>query len=62
MKKSIPDEELCSGHPDEYVFYLKYVKALQFEENPSYNKLRNMFKRMFRQNSFKDDGIFDWNR
>src|SRR5699024_295710 len=56
LKRNIAEEELCQGHPSEFVYYLKYVRSLEFEATPSYEKIRNMFKRMFHQNHLKDDG------
>ena len=61
-KREIAPEELLKGHPIEFVSYLKYVRALDFEAKPNYDKLRNMFKRLFYLNNLKDDGVYDWNR
>lgn len=61
MKRDIPVDELCAGFPEEYQCYLRYARALTFDQTPNYNRLRNMFKRLFQQQHFQDDGIYDWN-
>lgn len=61
-KRSISPEELCDGHPHEFLYYLKYVRSLDFDSIPNYEKLRNMFKRRFHLEQFSDDGIYDWNK
>lgn len=38
-------EALCDGCPAEVVQYFKYVRNLQFTENPDYNFMRNLFKK-----------------
>lgn len=43
----IPLPELCEGLPNEFVEYLKYVRALKFEETPNYAQLRTSFLQLF---------------
>lgn len=62
MKRTVVEDELLDGHPPEFIYYLKYVRSLDFEAIPNYDKLRNMFKRVFHVNKLKDDGVYDWNR
>lgn len=61
IKRDYVAEELFHGHPVEYANLLNYVRSLEFEAKPNYEKLRNMFKRFFHLNKFVDDGTFDWN-
>ena len=44
QKISISVNDLCSNLPNQIVEYLTYVRGLQFEEKPDYEKLRQMFK------------------
>ena len=44
QKISISVNDLCSNLPNQIVDYLTYVRGLQFEEKPDYEKLRQMFK------------------
>jgi len=45
-------KNLCKDLPDAFSKYLEYVKSLEFEEEPDYNMLRNMFKSV--QKKLKD--------
>ena len=44
MKKYLTAQQLCEGLPIQIYKFLKYVKELQFEEQPDYNYLRSLFK------------------
>ena len=44
MKKNLPVQQLCKGLPIQIYYFLKYVKRLNFEEQPDYNYLRSLFK------------------
>ena len=39
----ITDEKLCTGLPVEFVNFMKYVKKLEFEQNPDYKYLKGLF-------------------
>ncbi|KAK2584772.1 hypothetical protein KPH14_007096 [Odynerus spinipes] len=60
-KMSTPIEELCKGYPVEFGSYLKYCRALRFEERPDYSYLRQLFRTLFHSQGFTYDYIFDWN-
>ena len=57
--KNIP-EILCSGLPFEFGKYLKYVKNLEFEQDPDYNFLRKLFLDVLRRYHYNNDLIFSW--
>ena len=42
QKISISVEELCSNLPTEIIDYLNYVRGLQFDEKPDYNKINQL--------------------
>ena len=42
-KIKISPEELCSGLPPEFSEYIKYCRKLEFEEDPNYNYIKNLF-------------------
>eukprot|EP00293_Proteomonas_sulcata_P021033 CAMPEP_0184316364 /NCGR_PEP_ID=MMETSP1049-20130417/89577_1 /TAXON_ID=77928 /ORGANISM="Proteomonas sulcata, Strain CCMP704" /LENGTH=198 /DNA_ID=CAMNT_0026635303 /DNA_START=1 /DNA_END=597 /DNA_ORIENTATION=+ len=52
--------ELCKDLPQCFEKYMEYVKGLGFEEDPDYEKLRELFVAEFKERRLKDDGIFDW--
>jgi len=60
MKASIPVNELCSGLPPPFVEFFNYVKKLEFHETPNYLFLHGLFRSLFEQNNFKNDGWYDW--
>ena len=62
MKKNIHERKLCEGLPDEIYSFLKYTKNLGFEEEPDYNYLRTLFKKLlFKHNIIYNDSLtFSW--
>lgn len=40
--------------------YLSYVRKLEFTETPDYDFLRKLFRDLFTNKGFLDDGVFDW--
>jgi hypothetical protein len=59
-KKDIPIEELCKDNPEEFALYMKYCTQLQFEEEPNYFYLKNLFYNLVQTSGFKCDWVFDW--
>lgn len=53
-------EELCSGIPEEFETYFRYLEQLDFEDRPDYDLYRQMFKELFRKEGFKHDYQYDW--
>ena len=51
LKCSITPEELSLGLPNQFVEYIKYCKNLEFEQEPNYNYLRNLFIEIIRSNA-----------
>ena len=43
LKRGIKLEKLCEGLPEEFIDYIKYCRNLEFEQEPNYNYLRNLF-------------------
>ncbi len=60
-KESLSGENLCEGVlPDAFATYINYTRSLEFEHKPDYAYLRNLFRRLFISEGFKDDNVFDW--
>lgn len=57
IKRVIPIEVLCESLPEEFATYLRYVRRLEFSEEPDYNYLRRLFADLFAR-QFVDDGEF----
>ena len=63
MKKNVKPEQLCKSLPKQMIEYMKYVKQLEFEQDPDYNYLKNLFKSILKQiNNTNDQLIFSWIR
>ena len=60
MKVEISEENLCKGLPDEFISYMKYVKHLEFEEDPDYNYLNSLFLSILSKNEFGNNLNFFW--
>ena len=46
LKKTTSPEDLCFGLPSQFVDYIKYCKNLAFEQDPDYEYLRNLFRKI----------------
>ena len=62
IKNFISPKYLCKGLPEEFEFFIKYCKNLEFEQDPDYNYLRSLFTSILNRNGFKNDLIFFWNK
>ena len=62
MEKKIEmkPEILCAGLPDEFKEYFKYVRELQFTEEPKYEFLLGLLGNAMKKNNIKNDFKFDW--
>ena len=54
-------DALCEGLFEEFIYYFKYVRELQFTDNPDYSYLKEMFSKLFSRNTYVNDFVFDWN-
>ena len=59
-KMEISSEELCDGLPEEFEKFIKYVKNLEYLQQPDYEMLRGFFNLMLRKEHYKFDYIYDW--
>ena len=62
MEKKIQmkPEILCAGLIDEFREYFKYVRDLQFTEEPNYEYLFGLFNNAMKKCKIKNDFKFDW--
>ena len=60
MKLEITDKNLCKGLPNEFIHYLKYVRKLDFEQEPDYQYLIGLFTSMLSKNEMKKNLTFFW--
>ena len=59
-KKATSPEELCAGFPPELAEYIRYTRNLEFEQNPDYQYLRGLFKKILETKGYECDMMFDW--
>ena len=60
MKKGINIEKICEGLPKEFIDYINYCRKLEFEQEPNYNYLRNLFISILIKENQKNDLKFFW--
>ena len=60
LKKGIKLEKVCEGLPEEFKDYIKYCRKLEFEQEPNYNYLRNLFILILIKENQKNDLNFFW--
>ena len=62
-KKSTTPEELCKGYAAEFCQFVHYTRNLAFEQEPDYNYMRDLLKKVLIDNHISSDLIvFDWER
>ncbi|KAI9322110.1 kinase-like domain-containing protein [Dichotomocladium elegans] len=59
-KQTTMVKDLCSGFPEEFAIYLRYVRKLGFDETPDYDFLRDLFTKAIHNAGETDDGVYDW--
>ena len=64
MKEELSAEELCAGLPACFLAYFKYVRKLQFEEDPDYKYILGLFSDYQKEAKLKlpndPEFVFDW--
>jgi hypothetical protein len=59
-KMAVDVKELCSGLPEEFANYMRYVKSLKQGQQPDYPWLRSLFRYIAETNHIAHDNVFDW--
>lgn len=59
-KITTPIELLCKDFPAEFVTYLRYCRELRFVEDPDYDYLRSIFRKLFNKMGYEWDNCYDW--
>ena len=52
IKEKIPENELCSQLPKEYEIFLKYVKNMDYDEEPPYKLFIKMFLKLLHSKKY----------
>ena len=61
MKKNVTPEDLCKSLPKQMTEFMRYIKQLDFEQEPNYKFLRNLFNSILKKrNEANDLLLFSW--
>lgn len=60
MKAATSAAELCEGAPPEFRQYFTAVQELAFEQEPPYGALKGLIKRMYSNQNYHNDHLYDW--
>ena len=55
-------EELCQGFPQQFTDFINYTRQLQYEQDPDYYYLKNLFLKVLNNQGFKIDCYYDWDK
>jgi serine/threonine protein kinase len=53
--------DLCEGLPEEFYYFIKHIKTLDFKEKPNYKYLKSLLFNVMKKQSLIFDFIYDWN-
>ena len=59
-KRDTTPEELCKGFPAEFERYVSYTRNLEYEQDPDYEMLKNLFLKVLRNEGYTMDYYYDW--
>ena len=59
-KRDTTPEELCKGFPPEFERYVSYTRNLEYEQEPDYDLLRNLFLKVLKDEGYSLDYYYDW--
>ena len=62
IKNQTTPEELCEGLPPQFEEYIKYTRNLEYEQDPDYNYLRNLFLSVLKNYNWEFDYYYDWDQ
>ena len=60
LKNSATPEQLCKGLPEEFVEIIKYIRNLEFEQDPDYDYLKGLFISILSRMEQRNDSLFSW--
>ena len=62
IKRQTSAQKLCEGLPSQIEEYVKYTRNLQYESNPNYNYLKNLFLNILKKDNLVLDYYYDWDQ
>ena len=55
MKNTVTSEQICKNLPEEFNHIIKYIRNLEFEQNPDYSYLKGLFLSVLSRNLQKNE-------
>ena len=62
IKRGTTPEELCEGLPPQFEEYIKYTRSLEYEQDPDYDYLKNLFLTILKNFNWEFDYFYDWDQ
>ena len=62
IKKNTTPAELCQGLPQQFREYLEYTRSLEYETDPDYDYMKNLFLTVLKKYNWDFDYFYDWDR
>ena len=60
VKRDTKPEDLCKGFPHEFETYVSYTRNLEYEQDPDYDLLKNLFLKVLKDEGYYLDYYYDW--
>ena len=60
LKMKTTLESLCMGLPPQFQEYMRYIRGMNYEQEPNYNYLRSLFMIVLKNNGKNFDFSYDW--
>ena len=60
VKRDTTPEQLCKGFPHELEEYVSYTRNLEYEQQPDYCYLKNLFIKILNDEGYNLDYYYDW--
>ena len=60
IKRDTDPNVLCKGLPSEFEKYISYTRSLEYEQDPDYNMLKQLFLKVLSDEGFCFDHYYDW--
>ena len=60
IKIETKPHQLCKGFPIQFEQYVDYTRKLEYEEDPDYDYLKNLFHSILKEDKSNMENIYDW--
>ena len=61
-KRDTTPEELCKTLPDEFREYVHYTRNMNYEDDPNYEYLKSLFRKIMEREEYEMDFFYDWSK